>query len=229
MSFFVQYPPDGDKNVLTPKNWDACVYPINEPYYNVCRRIRVCESSFEATGNSLFAFEALRLATSVKLYPPLWVISYLDSRLRHWHENDLTLDRAFGFTNAGVGKGKRTPPKTALNLYHRNRVLCMAVHKLQGAGLTLPQSCKALASLLARIPEGQVWLLAGNRDFPLPRMDVSAKGLEKAIREADSLWSGEREECADAAKKWSDAEKRAILAIFYPTELPKRIVKVLNL
>ena len=186
MSFFVKYPPNGDKNVLTPKNWEPCMYAIAEPYYNVCRFIEQHEARFNETGNDLHVFEAFRLATSVRLYPPLWVISRLQDRLTYWHKNKLTLDRAFGLTGEGLGKGRRTSLADAARLRIRNKVLCMLVFKLQAVGLTRPQACKALASFLARIPEGHFVSLPGDPDKTrLKRIDITGKGLEKAISESE--------------------------------------------
>ena len=51
-------------------------------------------------------------------------------------------------------------------------------------------------------------------------MDMTGKGIEKAVRESEEIWSGERDITADAAKSWTGLEKTELLSIFYPSELP---------
>ena len=203
-----------------PAEWEPCTYGIEPQYANARREIDRCENTFDETGNPVYALEAFRLATAAKLYPPLWVIEFLDKRFSHAFANGYSLDRAFGFTQTGLGKGKATDPQTSDRLRARNRLLCLVVFKLEGAGLSRPSACKALSSLLARIPEGTRLHFGGHKNEDLSHMEITGKGIQKAVEEAEEIWSGEREETADAGKSWTAQEKRELLAIFYPSELP---------
>lgn len=234
MTFYVKYPPQGDAHFRQPRveawhwddahhdlaEWEPCTYGIEPEYHAAARGIQNCESTFDETGNPLYALEAFRLATSVKLYPPLWVIEFMDQRFKHAMTNKVSLDRAFGFTKTGLGKGKSTDPKSMDKLRARNRLLCMVIFKLEGAGLSRSAACKALGSLLSRIPDGKRLNSGGRGSDSLYRMEITGKGIQKALAEAEEIWQGEQEATAEAAKSWTAAEKRELLAVFYPSELP---------
>lgn len=235
MSFFVKYPPEGDSHYrlprVVPRQWDdgehepaewkPCTLGIEPEYYEAVRQIRNLESTFNDTGKPGYALEAFRIATSVKLYPPLWVIEFLDQRFKHAFYNKHSLDRAFGFSKGGLGRGKATDPIKAAKLTARNRLLCLAIFKLEGAGLSRPAACKALSSLLARMPDGQKLAIGGDGLHAISRMDITGKGIEKAVNESEESWSENREATATAALNWTDSEKAKLLSIFYPSELPK--------
>lgn len=234
MNFYIKYPPNGDNHFRRPKvtshtwddghyepaEWEPCTYGIEPEYRATVREIRHCESTFNSTGNSLYAFEAFRLATTAKLYPPLWVIEHLNERFMLAHTKGLSLDRVFGFSAKGLGKGKSTSPKKEDSLLARNRLLCLAIFKLEGAGLSRPAACKALSSLLARLPKNEKLCIGGAPSESLGHMDMTGKGIGNAVQESEDIWSGDRDETADAAKSWTDSEKRELLSIFYATELP---------
>lgn len=237
MSFYIKYPPEGDTDIRPPRvvsctlgdghnepaEWEPFARGMEAEFHSTVREIRICKASFDDTGNPLYALEAFRLATSVKLYPPLWVIEFIDQRFRHALTNELTLDRAFGFSTLGLGKGKSTDPKASDKLRVRSQNLCMAIFKLEGAGLSRPAACKALSSLLARLPDGTALAVGGDKRFAISRMDISGKGIEKAVTNSADSWPGEAEETANAAKSWTDSEKASLLSIFYPSELPTTI------
>jgi len=241
MSFFIKYPPSGDEDSRRPTvtgtgdgamfrgaNWEPCTNGI-EPEYGIApHAIRNCKNNFDETGNPLYAFEALRLATAVKLYPPLWVLEFLNTRIAHAVTKRQSLDKAFGFTRAGLGKGRRTDPFEGDHLRERNRLLCMMVFKLEGAGLTRPQACKALSSLLARIPDGGKLSIDGNSRHALSRLQLTGKGMEKAIKESEGDWIDEKVMTTEAAKAWTADDKRKLLSVFYSPELPVHIVRQLK-
>lgn len=242
MTFFVKYPPHGDTHFLLPKI-DTTTWPDghsvppewmpfargSEPqYYNAARQICQCKDNFEQTGNPLYALEAFRLATAAKVYPPLWVLEFIDERFRYAMAGTASLDRAFGFNQEGLGSGRRIDLQTQDRLRARNWKLCLVVFKLEGAGLSRPQACKALASLLYRLPAQQA-LHFGDRKHTLRRMNITGKGIEKAVRESEHEWAAERAEATDAAQSWSHADKRSLLSVFYKSELPRKIVRDLKL
>lgn len=236
MTFFVKYPPNGDTHFRRPTvtsrtwdnghhepaEWEPCTYGIEPQYANARRGLDYCKNTFDETGNPLYALEAFRLATSVKIYPPLWVIEFMEGRFKHAMTNRVSLDRAFGFSKEGLGKGKSTDPKTADKLRARNRLLCMTVFKIEGAGLSRSAACKALASLLSRLPDGTRLSFGGGRSDSLYRMEITGKGIEKALTESAEIWKGGKEKTADAAESWTAGEKRKLLAVFYPSELPAK-------
>ena len=235
MSFFIKYPPAGDEDACRPTvngthdgvmfrgdNWEPCTYGIEPEYAYARKEIRNCKSNFEESGNPLYVFEALRLATEVKLYPPLWVLDFLNSRIAHAVTNRQSLDQAFGLTRAGLGKGRRTDVYKDDRLRARNRIFCLMVFKLEGVGLTRPQACKALSSLLARIPNGHKLRVGGDKRFSLSGLEITGKGIQKAVDESEEYWSGEKANTEDAAKSWTENEKQGLLSIFYPSELPQR-------
>jgi hypothetical protein len=146
----------------------------------------------------------------------------MDKRFSHAMTNKITLDRAFGFSTKGLGKGKSTKPKTRDKLRVRNRLLCLSVFKLEGAGLSRPAACKALSSFLARLPNGASISPLDPWRGALYQLDMTGKGIEKAVVESEESLIELREEIAQAAKSWTDSEKTQMLSIFYPSELPAR-------
>lgn len=228
-TFYVRFPPHGDTHFRTPSEaeWKPCTIGIEPEYAHACRQLEALGSSRDGTSppNELYLLEAFRIATSVNLYPPLWVLKGLNERFKSAFAKGMpiSLDRAFGLSGKSLGKGRFVSAKERDALRNRDRSLCMAVFKLEAAGLSRREACKALSHLLARLPDG-AFVQVGSGSDVLRRLDIGDRGIEKAVRAAESEWSGERDAALNSgATAWTAADKKQILAVFYPSELPKRL------
>lgn len=230
MSFFVKHPPEGDEHYRLPPRsplWDPYTRGIEPEYGRTEQDLEACKSSWDETGNALYALEAFRVATSAGLYPPLWVINLLAERFSRAILSDQSLDRAFGFSGKGRGRGRWIDPVTEDRLRARDRALCLMIFKLEGAGLSRPAACKALASRLARLRDGE--RLGAGPEYSTPPMTLSYKAIGNAVAAAEGMLAAEKAATAEASSRWTDAEKRALLSLFYPSELPAKIVRELGL
>jgi hypothetical protein len=229
MAFYVKHPPNGDSYFRRPgPEWDPCTYGIETEHANTVRELKICQHEWNATGNRLYVLEAFRLACAGGLFPPMWVLKELDECFRRAVSKSWTLDRAFGFSGEGLGKGRRTSSQEIARLRNRNKLLCMAVWKLEGAGLTLPQACKAIAGLLTRLSPGGRILIGGHSLYVLRGEDISKRGIEKAVNESAPLWPGEKRATEEGAKTWSVEDIRKLLSVFFPAELPRGFLKRLE-
>ena len=238
MPFYVKYPPNGDEHFRRPRverhydnppEWEPCTYGIEPELANTVRIIERFTSAFKETGNPLYAIEVFMQATDAKLYPPLWVLDFFQKRFQHSAKGGHSLDRAFGLTHEGLGKGKRSDPFTSDRLRHRNYLFCLIVFKLEAIGFSRHAACKALASLLARIPKGGFLSLYPDPRYALSPMEISGKGIEKAVRDAETALSAEREAVKEASKHWSEDEQRMMLSALLRSEIPKAVLTRLNM
>jgi hypothetical protein len=225
VTFFVPYPPNGDED-LPPRIeasgpirerspiWNPCSFGIEPEYSYAVRSMETCEHNFIETSNPLYALEAFRLATSAKLYPPLWVLEFLGARFNHAFSENVSLDRAFGFSRDGLGSGKWTSPKEADHLAARNHSLCLYVFKLEAAGLSRNAACEALASLHVDAAGEEV---------------LSGSAIRKAVAETENLYAEEKRISYEAGESWSIDDKRQLLSPFDPEVLPKKIRRELGL
>lgn len=243
MGFFVKYPPLGDEHFRPPRTadthwpdghieqaeWEPCTYGIEPEYAIASRGIDACRFQWERTGNTLYVLEAFRLANEAKLYPPLWVLRVLDERFSKAIHGNKTLDRAFGFSAKGLGRGRRIDPRTQDRLRSRDQLLSLAIFKLEGAGLSRAAACEALASRLSRLRPGEKLFIGGNSRLALERTEMTGKGIAKAVGAVEEEVRDLREATREAAESWTEDEKRQLLSDFYPSELPDSVVKALNL
>lgn len=226
-TFYVKFPPNGDATYHPPGNdaWALYTYGTEAEYAAARLTLDALAANWDATGNPLYLLEAYRVAVQARLYPPLWVLNALLSRFNTAFKKGTkaSLDTAFGLSGKGLGKGRFTTAQQQDATRNRDRILCLAVFKLQGAGLTRWEACKALSSKLGRMAYSET-IQVGSRENVLRRMDVTTQGLKNIVAAAESYWAGERDAAIDAGKnEWTDAEKRKMLSIFDPSELPKRI------
>lgn len=232
-SFFVKHPPNGDTHSRAPKiscqysddgshipaEWTPTTYGIEPEYAGTSRELAGLHAQWEQTSNPLCLLEAFRISTNAKLYPPLWCIHGLQDRFNAAHGNKklrLSLDRAFGLSGKGFGKGAFIPSDERGALRARNRLLCMGVFKLEACGLSRLAACKALSSLLNRLRDGEAIQVFRKGDL-LRRMDITAHGIKKAIATLEDEFSGERE----AAKDMTSEDKQATISQFRSNELPR--------
>lgn len=226
-SFYVKFPPHGDAHFRRPKDgeWEPCTYGVEPEYAYADKLLRDLASSWDTTSNPLYLLEAFSVSTSANLFPPLWVLRGLSERFQVAFAKGMpiSLDRAFGLSAKGLGKGGFVSAKERDALRNRDRLLCIAVFKLEAAGLTRGEACRALSHLLARLPDGGFFQV-GSRSDVLRRTDIGGRGIEKAVSAAEPEWSGERDEALNAgATEWTADDKNQMLAAFYPSELPKRL------
>lgn len=221
-AYYVKYLPEGDTTFRAPRpdEWKSCSYGIEPEYANASRTIEGCHALWESTGNRLYVIEAFRAAASARLYPPEWVLEELNARFTDALTRDIPLDRAFGFSGEGLGSGRRLDAKTKDRLLWRNYLLCMAVLKLEGAGLSRSPACDALARALSK----NGILVGGNSRYALARMKITGKGIVKAMNEyADAhpdVYAELRATTIDAARSWTTAERRELLRPFFPGGIP---------
>lgn len=235
MAFYIKYPPNGDTHfrrpdvtgrqtgdgTFVPPEWDPCTFGTDAEHASTTRELKFCRHEWNATGNRLHVLEAFRLSCSARLYPPMWVLAELDACFKRAVTKQWSLDRAFGFSGEGLGKGKRPSQKEVARLRRRDKLICMAVWKLEGAGLTRRQACKALAGLLARLPDRGRILIGGDSLSALRGINLSGKRIEAVVAQCTPLWRDEEHATAEASRTWSVEDKTKMLSIFFPAELPR--------
>ncbi|WP_218510623.1 hypothetical protein [Variovorax sp. dw_308] len=225
MAIFVTYPPEGDDGHRLPGNeWKPANYGIDKEYAGVERSLRMLRVEFEQTGNFLYVIEAFRIATAKRLYPPLWVLDSLQNGFTRYvtaaAEGMGNLDGALGLVR---GRGEATSWREN-DLRVRDFKMARLVLKMQSLGLSRPQAARALASLLDRIPDGQV-IKIGRHSESLGRMSMTGKAIEKAVaRVADEL---KHLPIMFRNLGWTQEERRDQLSVFYKSELPQKIVQEL--
>lgn len=213
MSFFIKYPPDGDDILKKPDpNWQPCTIGTEPEYGRAGIHIEMCEDQFKETSNLLYAIEALRIATEAKLYPPLWVIDVINSRFQYAAKNGFSLDRAFGFSHEGLGRGKRTSPSEAIALTKRNYGVCVSVFKLEAVGLSRSAACDALSSL---------WVDGRGNEV------LSGSAIRKIVSEVEHKYQKLKKKVEESSRSWTKEEKRMVLSNINPNVLPKKLRKLL--
>jgi hypothetical protein len=217
MRFFVKHPPAGDDILDKPNNeWKACTSALTAEYDRVATKIEMCEAAFEETGNPIFAIQAYLLATNAKLNPPLWVQGFVQACFNRVAAGGVSLDRAFGFSREGVGKGRWTTPEQAITLARRNREICMAVYKYEALGMSRNAACDVAASVMVDGDGVEV---------------LSASAIRAVLidNDRDDKYKTERKVIQAAATTWTDDEKRQVVSNINPATLPKKIRQQLNL
>jgi hypothetical protein len=213
--FFVKHPPAGDDFLDKPKSdWTACTPALAATYGRVAPDIEMCEAAFEETGNPIFAIQAYRLATEAKLYPPLWVIEFLQACFNRVAEDGVSLDRAFGFTREGAGKGRWATPEQAIVLAQRNRALCIAVYKYEAVGMSRNAACEVAASVMVNGDGAEA---------------LSASAVRAIVKDGDDKFKTEREAVRAASTNWTIDQKRQVVSNVNPASLPARLRKELNI
>lgn len=224
-SFFVKHPPGGDEGLI-PDEWKSgfgVFFTINglgptEPRsaYEAIRQIEYHLKAFEDHGNAWRALEVFRLCHSAGLYPPLWVLDYINDRFSKAYKEGWTLDRAFGLSqeNLGRGKGRRVSSDEEDRLLGRNRTYAKIVFKLEGTGLSRGQACAALAGRLARLKPNER-LQTHHLDYALRTKDaISARRLVDVVGSVEDGLDAERQATKEGSRNWTDEEKRRFLEIF---------------
>ncbi|MEK6805126.1 MAG: hypothetical protein AABY95_00565 [Pseudomonadota bacterium] len=195
--FCVSYPPNGDQEIWPRtlslnQHEKAEWHPVNKMLDaesdTLQLRLIYCRSQFENTGNPIWAFEAFRHTTAHKLYPPIWVLDFIYRRLDHAAQNDWQLDRAFGIVR--TGKGRRLPPRQQISLEKKHEEWCLNASKLEAAGLTQYEAAQLMA----------------------PRYDVTGPAIVKAVNARKESLQICRDAVEKAAQKWTDAEKKKLIA-----------------
>ncbi len=223
--FYVNHPPGGDEQRV-PKSWQPATYGIEERFAGLDKIMRELKYNWDTTGNSLMLIEAFRVAAGYGVYPPLWVIQGLSERfaVAFSDKESPSLDRAFGLTGKGLGKGRFVPATDRAALHARNRMFCLLVFKLEACGLTRTQAGDALSDLLARMGESEVVALPGEK-HRLRQMHISGAGILKAVREAESAYAAEREIILRESASITEADRERVLSGFLSYELPPKELK----
>lgn len=228
MLFFVKYPPVGD-NDAAPKgsHWSPYAYVLEE-HADTEKALHQLSYMYDLHRNPLYALDAVSRAHRARVYPPLWALEVIVDRYQRAMKTDGSLDRAFGLTSKGMGKGKR-PNSLALHKQMvRDSAFCLVVLHLQALGMTRPAACKALSELLNRLSSKQ-YLQPPGMTFRLKRMSISGRQIQNAVDGIDYQFQSEWRRLQESAKLWSLDQKRSALRFFFPNELPVKLVKELGL
>lgn len=222
MAFLVLYPPNGDDASFRPKipsEWEPMNSGKEANLSGLEFALRKLHEEFLETGNFLCVFEAFRKATEKRVYPPIWVLDLMQSRFDSYlSERGAKLDTAFGLSR---GRGEATPWEES-DRRARDLKLGRLVMKLESMGLSRPQACRALSSLLERLQDEQLPRL-GFHSEKLNRMSLSGKAIHKAVdKVSEELYFIP---IMFSTIEWTHEKRRECLAIFFKSELPSTFVR----
>jgi len=218
----VPYPPGGDTSPQPPDS-----LRLVKTLGGIGRDLHGLQVEFDLTGNPFYALLALQTAGEWEVYPPLWALKVVQSRIKLAMAPRGSLDQAFELTARGRGAAKRVDSAREASDRYRARVLWLLVCKTEAAGLSRAAACHAVAEYLARQPEGtdcSPWGFVGFPGFRFGPVRMTGKRLSQILREVeeDSTLDAFRQSSTAAAQEWAKDGGAKLLSVFYPSELPKR-------
>lgn len=115
--------------------------------------LEIKRGHFKRTKNPILAIEAFLIAHEARIYPPLWVLDFMEGAFKKWHgsKDKESLDKGFGLTG---GKGSTRPYKLLLH-EERDAMLCFDVFRLSLLGYSVQEASHIVASRLKETPSSE--------------------------------------------------------------------------